>query len=138
MSSADMESRQNAMGALDEFFTNAPARQQLQESEGAARLRQSEALAQDPLYKERELSQLQFDQKDALSQLGEMRRQRVMSNYADQLEQLGKYYDDLQAKTPPGPELEALKAERAAEEEKVGKRFGFMGNDERNVLYKPR
>jgi hypothetical protein len=53
MSLADMESRQSAMGALDDFFTNAPAEQELRESAAAAELRKQEELAADPLFAER-------------------------------------------------------------------------------------
>jgi hypothetical protein len=140
MSLADMESRQNAMTALDDFFTNAPAEQELRESAAAAELRKQDALAEDPLFVERGKAQLQFDQQDALAQLSEHRRQQMLSRYADELSDTeSRYAASIEkAKAAGRPDLVAkLEEELERNTAGLGTRYGFMGEDQRNILIKP-
>lgn len=141
MSAADMESRAGAMSALDDFFTNGPMEQQLRESEGAAKLRQFEAAEQDPLYRERAKAQMEFDQKDALAQLSDMRRQHMLGQYSDELSQTQQRYQAAieRAKAAGNTALvNRLTDELEAQEGTLGARYGYMGEDQRNILFKGR
>ena len=137
LSSADMEANQNAVNSLDDYFTNRPLMSERAQALAQADISRAEAETHDPLYMERGKAQIQFDQKDALQQLQEFRRQGVLRNYANQQRKVQDHYRvaaDQARASGNTVEADRLEQEMDSELSNLDSMFGFMGNDQRNIL----
>jgi hypothetical protein len=139
LSLADMEANTRAMDALDEHFSLRPSAKALELMQLEAETAKQSELAKDPLFRERAQAQMQFDQKDALDQLQQFRRQEVMTNYGDQLGKIQSHYAKAIEAARAAGDLAGqarLEQEQEDQESQLSAKFGFMGNDQKNILYR--
>jgi hypothetical protein len=146
LSLADMEANQNAMNTLDDYFTNAPQAQRVNELEGLGAERKAEMLSEDPFAIERGKAGIEMDKllgleafKGQVSQGRELERRQAIGAELEQIQRIAQEGQAQIDRMPDGLDKQSAQARLdagvEAAKQQAREKFGLGAGISASSLY---